>query len=763
MGDKKKTIRYVISGVIVLIVLGLFFLPVIARNYAVKYSKELIGRQIDMDKLRINYFTGTIKIFGFKMFEADGHATFFSFDTLIVNTVPYKYMNKTISLDQFYLQGLEVNISKKDSIFNFDDLLAFHTAQDSIAKEEAEEFKYQFSNLELRDAALHFDDRDVQKRTSFEDMELLLPYIEWNQEDDSEADFELRFTEGGKLRSTFVYEPQTGNYEGKITLESLQLSPFYDYVAQYANISSLGGVVNTTIAISGNDQAFDNILVSGVVDLSGFEMIDHAGQKFLGSESVRCALEKISYINSTYVISELHFEKPYIKFELDSVSNNLFRIFNVATEEEAVAGGAAGSEQDAVSEMASKQEVAEESSATNTEGAASGNRYYAVKKMTVDQGVLEYTDNLTGQPFDYYLSEIRVGADSIYSDGEWVDLQSDMLLNERGTLKANVGFNPQHPMDLDIDIAIKEFVLSDLNIYSRYYTGHSILNGDMFYFTKSQVTNGQITSENNLLIKNVSVENTKGGLWSLPLKLAVFILKDKNGDIELDVPVRGDLNNPEIDVWDLIGTTLKKKIFDATDNPARSLAKLVDAEPEDLEAILLNYPDTVITEDQQRQLDLILELEGKKEGLGIVMNYVFDPEALLQQDSLTSDSIAPPPRKVAEDTLTIGQEQKAIAAVESRADSTVTTSQSITGDEQSADSLLTLYGRKMVEHMERYLKQKAENTSITVQMAEISDPSAVGATPQFKVKYSLREATEEDENTTSDTLTTKNSTKKNGQ
>ena len=746
MSRTRKTVRIVVITLLGLLLLFLILLPSLIKNYAIKNSKELVGRRVDMEKLRINYFTSTLSIYDFKMYEANDKDTFFSFDTLIVNAEPYKYISKTISLDQFYIQGLEVNVKKKDTSFNWDDLVEYHTAMKSdttnIPEADGEEdFKYQLSELELKDATLSFVDKDVNETTVLEDLGFYVPYIEWNQEDDSEADIELKFSEGGKLRSSFAYHPQTGDYEGSIELEGLQLRPFYKYAAEYANINDVDGVVNTTLNLTGNDKSPEKSIISGDIVLNDFAMTDQENVKFLGSEKLTCMLEEINYHDEAYILSELHIENPYIKFQLDSASNNLFRIFKISPET-----AESSSDSVYVAESGNKEspdEVGETAPADSLSGESEAAIYYALKKVKVDHGVLDYTDNLTGQPFDYHLSEIMIDTDSIYSDSDWIDILSEMLLNERGTLKSKLGFNPQNPMDLDIDIAIKDFVLADLNIYSRHYTGHSILNGDMFYFTNSKIEKGQITSENNLLIKDVSVENLKGGLWSLPLKLAVFLLKDKNGDIELDVPVRGDLNEPEVDVWKLVGTTLKKKIFNVTDNPARSLAKLVDAQPEDLEALMLNYPDTALTDGHKRQLDLILELEKKKEGLSIVLNYVFDED--LMRDSLYYNTDSTALSGVVKDKASV-----AAAQAELKLNKLGPDSLQMGGivneytDYQNLDTLLLEYGNRLKTKIEAYLAEKDATTNMTIQIAELSDPASVGTIPQFKVKYDVGE-TKEDE------------------
>ena len=117
--------------------------------------------------------------------------------------------------------------------------------------------------------------------------------------------------------------------------------------------------------------------------------------------------------------------------------------------------------------------------------------FYSLDAFIIKNGVVDYTDNLTGEPFKYHLSEIILNTDSITTDAAWVDLYSQMLLNNRGTLKAQVGFNPSDPMNnISLDYVITDFLLSDLNIYSRFYMGFPILLGDMYYKSETDYRPG---------------------------------------------------------------------------------------------------------------------------------------------------------------------------------------------------------------------------------------------------------------------------------
>ena len=114
------------------------------------------------------------------------------------------------------------------------------------------------------------------------------------------------------------------------------------------------------------------------------------------------------------------------------------------------------------------------------------------------------------------------------------------------------------------------------------------------------------------------------GLYDIPIKLALFILKDRYGVINLDVPVRGNLDDPSLKFGKLIWTTFKNLMVKVATAPFDALAGQIGADPKDLEAIEYEYLDTLLTPQRQKQLDLLIQLEKQKPGLGIEMVYYND-------------------------------------------------------------------------------------------------------------------------------------------
>lgn len=719
----KKILLWIAVAVSGLVLLILLFSPVIAKNYILKNSKELLGRQIRLEKLGINYFTGTIKVFDFQMLEANDQDVFVSFDTLIVDTEPYRYISDEIVLERFLLQGLDVQISQKDSVFNFDDLIAFHTAGDSIPKDTLNEkpLKYSLSNLELKQSYFTYDDQNVGKVTNIDDFSFFIPFIGWDQNDKSNADFKFKFKRGGYFASTLNINPASGEFDCEISINDLYLDPFYEYVAEYAHINSFEGRMNSELLITGNINEPKKALVSGTTDIFDFGMTDKTDQKFLGTKSIHTTLEEINYDQESYKIDSLRISEGYVKFQLDSISNNLFRIFKL----------------DAVREMEDTKDEKEESPEVEIDSTAVSNLYYQINNLNVNNTVLDYTDNLTGQAFDYHLSEIEIDSDSIASNSDWIDIYSQMLLNERGTLDAKVGYDPSNLLTMSIDITVERFLLSDLNIYASYYTGHNILQGDMFYYSNSKITNGDIVSENRLLVKNVSVDSEAKGLYNLPLKFAIFLLKDKNGDINLDVPVRGDLNDPEVDVGKIVWTTFKNMITNAVAKPVNFLAGLVGGDPKELESIEYAYLDTIPTEKQIRQFDLLLDLEEKKEGLEIDMVYYVDP--ILQKEALAEATVGERYwKKEKKDYLKDQDGFFAYVRKHSGQDS-LDIKQAILelANPVEMDSLSKQYDRARIRNAKDYLTAINDSTQIILRSADLKEPLNNGSIPIFQLEYSM--------------------------
>jgi len=709
--------KKILIGVFLVIILFLFFLPNIIKNYAVNNSKELIGRKIDIGKLKYNYFSSTVKVYDFKMFESNDKDEFTTLDTLIVNLEPLQLFKAKIEIEELYMRGLMAKIIMKDSTFNFDDLVTFYSQpEDSLNTDVSETYKFSISNIELKKSNFYFDDKNVDKETHIKDFSFMIPHIGWNQKEKSNADLKFNFENGGYFQSALNINPIDGEFDALVTIKDLYLNPFYEYISEYAEINDFKGRLNSQIKIKGNTNEAIKSILSGSVSVNDFEMVDSNGKTFLSAEQMNTELESIDYFNNNYELASLTVEGSYTFFQLDSISNNFFQIFKLDDPKD--------------------ENISEITSDTITSKAAQFINY-KINKLTLSNGVLDYTDNLTGKPFNYNLSNIKIDSDSITNKSKWIDLYATMLLNKRGSLKSELGIDPNNYLNSTINIAVENFLLQDLNIYTDYYMGHRILKGDMYYFSKSKLTNGQIVSENKLIVKNASLENSKGGLYDLPLKFAFFLLTDKNGDVELDIPVKGNLNDPSTDLGPIIWKTFKNVIGKTVAAPINFLVGLVGGDPKELEELNFTYTDSILSPKHERQLSKLLDLERKKDSLKITMTYYVD--STLISEAIAAEFIGNQFNKdTGDDYLKNETNFKNYIFKKIGNDSLSITSaiRQIT-ESKLIDSLTRIRKEIVMKKATNYLKQEYPITNIEIKQGKSEALENSGSYPKFLITYGL--------------------------
>ncbi len=714
---KSKILKFTLIGLGLVILLALILGPGMVRSYLVKNSPELLGRQVQLEKLKYNYFTSTVEAYDFKMLEEDQEAVFASFDTLILDLEPLRYFKEEIVVEQFVIDGLYTQIIMEDSSFNYDDLIDFFLEPDSSeAVEEGDEtaFKYSISDIELKNAHFLFDDRTVGKVLDVPGINFFVPLISWDQAEKSSADIAFDMKRGGSFRANFNFDPNTGDFDTDVGISQLYFEPFYEYVREYALINSIDGYVDASVHVSGNIYDYEQVVVGVDATAIGFEMKDTSDRVFLGAKETNFVADKLDYFNSDYHINKIEVIDSYTYFQLDSNTNNFFSIFMLDEESEST-----DSNEQGITENVEEQPVS-----------------FSIDELILKNGRLDYSDNLTGEPFNYKLSQMEIDTKDLDSDAEWLTINSTMLLNDRGNLVASLGINPQDYDNLTLDIAVEKFLLPDLNIYTEYYMGHSTLSGDMYYYCQTKIVEGQIESENKLIVRDAALETSDAGLYSIPLKFAFFLLTDRNGDVELDIPVRGDLNDPSLDVGTIVWDTFKNVIDKTVLAPVDFLVGLVGGDPKELEEMVFAYSDTIPSGKQYRQLEKLLDLERKKDGLAINMNYYVDEQLFTDAIALdlvgqefngkkrdytkqTDDFQEYVYKKVGNDSLSLNAAILELAK------------------DQNIDSLRDMRIASMINRVVAFLESEGPDNQINVQRGDRDAPENLGAYPTFKITYDM--------------------------
>ncbi|MGJ7498952.1 DUF748 domain-containing protein [Variovorax sp. ZT5P49] len=198
--------------------------------------------------------------------------------------------------------------------------------------------------------------------------------------------------------------------------------------------------------------------------------------------------------------------------------------------------------------------------------------------MSLVNGKIDFTDLFVKPNYSADLSELTGKLSSFSSNppkGEsgrpaLADLELRGKAQQTAALEITGKLNPlAKPLELDITAKMRDLDLAPLSPYSVRYAGHGIERGKMSMDVNYKIApDGQLTATNKLVLNQLQFgDEVAGAPASLPVKLAVALLADRNGVIDVDLPLSGSLNDPQFSVGPLIWKAVVNLIVKAVTAP----------------------------------------------------------------------------------------------------------------------------------------------------------------------------------------------------
>lgn len=183
------------------------------------------------------------------------------------------------------------------------------------------------------------------------------------------------------------------------------------------------------------------------------------------------------------------------------------------------------------------------------------------------------------------------------------------------------------PLALDIRAKVDDLELPPLSPYSIKYAGHGIERGKLGMEVRYQIApDGQLRASNQILLKQLQFSERVEGSEApnLPIRLAVALLADRNGVIDLNLPVSGSINDPQFRVGAIVWRMVLNLIGKAVTAPFALIAHALGGSTEDFNqvdfALGSASPDTVaqarleqIARAMTQRGDLQLTLQGQSD------------------------------------------------------------------------------------------------------------------------------------------------------
>lgn len=212
---------------------------------------------------------------------------------------------------------------------------------------------------------------------------------------------------------------------------------------------------------------------------------------------------------------------------------------------------------------------------------------------------------------------------------------ADLTLSGRAegtaSLEITGKLNPlAKPLALDITGKVHDLELPPLSPYAVKYSGHEIERGKMSMDVHYVVLpDGQLTAKNNLVLNQLSFgDEVKGAPASLPVKLAVALLADRDGVINLDLPISGSLNDPQFSLGPIIFKAIINIIVKAVTAPFSLIANAFGGSGgQQLNTVVFAPGSATLTPEARAGLDKVAKVLTERPSLQMTVVGAADLDA----------------------------------------------------------------------------------------------------------------------------------------
>ena len=254
-----------------------------------------------------------------------------------------------------------------------------------------------------------------------------------------------------------------------------------------------------------------------------------------------------------------------------------------------------------------------------------------VNRLSMEKGKVDFADLSLTPQFGAKIHELNgvvIGISS--TPGARTQVELEGRVDEYGTNNVKGEINVFDPRQFtDISVVFKNVEMSALTPYSGKFAGYKIDSGRLSLDLQYKIQNSKLLGQNKIIIDSLKLGQKveSPDAVHLPLKLAVAILKDANGVIDIDLPVSGDLNDPEFRYGPLIWKAIVNLLTRLVTSPFRALGALFGGGEDLLNAVNFDAGKGDVPPPEQEKLVKLLNALRQRPQLKLVVTARYNSDS----------------------------------------------------------------------------------------------------------------------------------------
>ena len=575
-----------------------------------------------------------LEVDALKVVDEDDDAPLLSLDRLSLADTTAELARHEVTLGSLTLSTAEISCRReKEGSLNL--VKAFVPAADAKApptdnagvpdgkpmprtEPPPEPFVVNFKAVKISDVAVNVEDRVPEEPVTLRIDQIALSASDLSTAPGStgKADLALRWGQEGRLQAggDVTIDPLALNLA--IQVEKMDVRPFQPYLSEQAGLIVTEGFFNTAgrMRLSRKNGAAPSVTYTGKAGLNQFASIDRKNANdFLkwnalvfddlevGVNPVRISIDQVSLAD--------FFARVIVD---PDGSLNLVSMFSHPEPAPTDAGETGGGK------------PIPEKSASHAETPS-----IRIARVTLSGGDVDFSDHFIKPNYSARFQDLGGQVSGLESIAEKrADVLLEGMWGSHAPVKITGRINPliENPY-VDLNLNISDIELSPFSPYSGKYIGYILEKGKLTFNVAYLMENRRLEGTNSVYINQLTLGDSVDSpdAVSLPIKLAIALLKDREGNIVLDLPVSGSLDDPRFKIGKVILTVLKNLIVKIVSSPFAALGALAGG-GEELSYLAFDPGVSGISPENAGKMDKLAKILFERPGLKLDVQGAATPE-----------------------------------------------------------------------------------------------------------------------------------------
>jgi uncharacterized protein DUF748 len=498
----------------------------------------------------------------------------------------------------------------KDGVVNYQTLFSPVTLENQTVPEPelspANPWKMVIEDLAVDNFTIDFEDRQPE-----DPVKLLLDTIHFHTSDVSldldrsfPVDLSFQFNQTGQanLQGMLMVDPLS--LELDLSLKNIALAPFQSYIAPFVQFAIEDGA----LSLQGSTHYEAETTTQPMVSFKGGMGISHLAlgdpmqdTSFLTWEAFELKALDLQIEPTIVNLQKIELINPALALLIDEEGRlNLQRLFSPP---------GSGSQEETASDETPSEAQSDESSPIpfKIESVSLTNLLARFTDQSVSPNVVTKIDGLSG-------TIKGLSSDQLAK----ADVALQGTVDKYAPFKIAGQINPlSEDAYTDVTVTFNNLDLPTVSPYSAHYVGYPITKGKLSLDLEYKVSEKTLVGENKVLIDQLRMGEKieSPDATSLPIPLAVALLKDRKGQIDIDLPVRGNLDDPDFSyggvIWNTVGNLLTK----VATSPFAMVGGLVGGNGDDLQYVAFSAGNARLSPAEQEKLHALGQALGDRPAL----------------------------------------------------------------------------------------------------------------------------------------------------